>query len=376
MSHSVWSTRPSVRSQRAVAAVDLDAYAHNIASLKMRIGNAQLMAVVKADAYGHNAIACAFAARRAGADWLGVAFVDEALALREAGDRGPLLAWLLSEGDDLVAAVQADIDISVVSIEQLEALVSAYPAGERPRVHIEVDTGLSRGGAAEDSWLALFTAAAKYDVVSIWSHLACADDPEHPANAAQHAQFLRALAVAEECGVTPRLRHLANSAATLTRPDFHFDLVRVGMASYGVSPMDDDATAYDLRPVMTVRANVAHVREVPAGAGVSYGHRYVTVRPTRLALVPLGYADGLPRAGTNKAEVSVAGQRFTVSGTICMDQFVVDVGDLDVQVGDEVIVFGANGPTASEWAQACGTIGYEMTTRIGSRLAVSIDGGR
>ena len=375
MSESLWSAAPRVRSQRAVAAIDLAAYAHNIRTLKARVGGAQLMAVVKADAYGHGALECARTARAAGADWLGVAFVDEALALRGAGVEGPLLAWLLSDGDDLAAAVAADIDISVVSVEQLRALVAAFPEGVRPRVHIEVDTGLSRGGAAADTWHEIFTAAAAYDVVSIWSHLACADEPQHPANDAQRAEYLRALAVAADCGVTPRLRHLANSAAALTRPDVHFDLVRVGMASYGVSPMDDDAAAYDLRPVLTVRANIAHVRDVPAGAGVSYGHRYVTERPTRLALVPLGYADGLPRAGTNRAEIAIGDRRFTVSGTICMDQFVVDVGDLAVQVGDEVVVFGAGGPSASDWARACDTIGYELTTRIGARLAKRFDGG-
>ncbi len=245
----------------------------------------------------------------------------------------------------------------------------------RPRVHIELDTGLSRAGAAPETWSTLFRRAAHVDVVSIWSHLACADEPVHPANNAQQAEFERGLALASACGVVPRLRHLANSAATLTRPDMHYDLVRVGMASYGVSPMNDNAEQFGLGRVMTVKASVAQVREVPAGAGVSYGHRYVTQTPTHLALIPLGYADGLPRPGTNRAAVMLRGDRFQASGTICMDQFVVDVGAMDVRVGEQVIVFGHGGPSAEDWGRDSGTIGYEMTTRIGARLAKRYIGG-
>ncbi len=361
---------------RAVAEIDLTAYAANVRALKARIGRAQLMCVVKADAYGHGGLECARVARSVGADWLGVAFVDEAVVLREAGDNGPLLAWLLDEHDDLERAVALDIDLSVANSAQLRRVIAAYrAAGRRPRVHIEVDSGLSRGGAAPESWRSLFREAAHLDVVSVWSHLACADEPEHPANDAQKAEFDRALTLAAACGVTPRLRHLANSAATLTRPDMHYDLVRVGMASYGVSPMNDNAEQYGLLRVMTVRASIANLRDVPAGVGVSYGHRYVTPKATRLALLPLGYADGLPRAGANTAPVQVQGKRFTASGTICMDQFVVDVDDLEVAVGESVTIFGVDGPSAEEWARACGTIGYEMTTRIGARLAKRFLGG-
>ena len=360
----------AVGPSRAHAAIDLAAYAANVRALKNLVGPAQLMCVVKADAYGHGADECARVARASGADWLGVAFVDEALALRAAGDRGPLLAWLLNDDDDLAAAVANDVELSISTTAQLARVIAAYrDAGLRPRVHIELDTGLSRAGAAPDTWAKLFRRAAHVDVVSIWSHLACADEPEHPANNAQQAEFARGLVLASACGVSPRLRHLANSAATLTRPDMHYDMVRVGMASYGVSPMNDDAAQFGLAPVMTVKASVAHVREVPAGVGVSYGHRYLTEEPTKLALVPLGYADGLPRAGMNVADVVIGESRFTISGTICMDQFVVDVGDLDVHVGDEVLVFGAGAASAEAWARACGTIGYEMTTRIGARLS-------
>ena len=361
---------------RARAEIDLAAYASNVRALKTRVAGAALMCVVKADAYGHGAEEIARTARAAGADWLGVAFVDEALALRGAGDAGPLLAWLLSTDDDFRAAVEADVDLSVSSVQQLHWVTAAFrDAGRRPRVHIELDTGLSRGGAAPDTWLKLFRAAAHVEVVSVWSHLACADEPGHPSIDVQKAEFERGLAVAAACGVTPQLRHIANSAATLTRSDLHYDLVRVGMASYGVSPMNDNIEQFGLQRVMTVKAEVALVREVPAGAGVSYGHKYVTEHATRLALLPLGYADGLPRAGTNVAEVTIGEDRFRAAGTICMDQFVIDIGDLEVKVGDIVTIFGTGGASAEEWARACGTIGYEMTTRIGARLAKSFVGG-
>lgn len=367
---------PAVGPARACAEIDLTAYAANVRALKQRIGSAQLMCVVKADAYGHGALEIARTARAAGADWLGVAFVDEALALRAAGDTGPLLAWLLDDHDDLDAALAQGIDLSVASERQLARVRTAAQAVGVPlRVHVELDTGLSRGGAAPETWPELFAALRRVDVVSIWSHLACADEPGHPSIDAQREEFEHGLAMAAVAGVVPRLRHLANSAATLTRSDLHYDLVRVGIASYGVDPMNQDASRFGLQPVMTVTASVAQVREVPAGTGVSYGLRYVTQAPTRLALLPLGYADGIPRAGTNRAQVALHGQRCTVSGTVCMDQFVVDVGELPVRVGDAAVVFGRGGPSAEEMAQACGTIGYELTTRIGSRLAKRFHGG-
>ena len=367
---------PAVGPARACAEIDLAAYAANVHTLQQRIGSVALMCVVKADAYGHGAVPIARAARAAGAAWLGVAFIDEALQLRAAGDSGPLLAWLLHLDDDVAAAIAADVDLSISTVQQLHLVTSAYRnAGRRPRVHIELDTGLSRGGAAPETWLALFRAAAHLDVVSIWSHLACADDPADAANDAQKAEFDRAITVAHACGVVPAMRHLANSAATLTRDDMHYDLVRVGMASYGVSPMNDNAEQFGLQRVMTVKAEVAMVREVPAGTGVSYGHVYRTQRATRLALLPLGYADGLPRAGTNVAEVALGSERFRAAGTICMDQFVIDVGDHEVSVGDTVTIFGQGGTSAEEWARASGTIGYEMTTRIGARLAKRYVGG-
>lgn len=358
-----------VNSNRAFAEIDLRALASNVRALKAMIGDSKFMAVVKADAYGHGAVECARAARDAGADWLGVCFVDEGHELRRAGIEGPILAWLLSESDDLVAAIEADIDLSVSSVAEFKRVEAAFEKLGRPmHVHIELDTGLARAGAAPAEWAELFTLASNVHVVSMWSHLANADTPKSPVYDSQRAEFERALELAASVGMAPDIRHMANSAATLSRPEFHYDMVRVGMAVYGVSPMATDEVPFTLSPVMTLRAEVAQVRDVPAGTGVSYGHRYVTDKHTRLALLPLGYADGLPRAGTNKAPVQLAGNRYTASGTICMDQFVVDVGDNAVQVGDKAIIFGAGGPSARDWADACGTIGYEMTTRLGARV--------
>ena len=358
-----------VNSNRAYAEIDLRALSSNVRALKRMIGDAKFMAVVKADAYGHGAVECARAARDAGADWLGVCFIDEALELRRAGIDGPILAWLLSEDDDFVAAIESDIDLSVRGVGECERVEAAFAAVGKPmRVHIELDTGLARAGAAPYEWEELFTLASAVRVVSMWSHMANADTPLSPVYDSQRAEFERALELAASVGMAPDLRHMANSAATLARQEFHYDMVRVGMAMYGVSPMAEDNFPFTLSPVMTLRAAVTKVRTVPAGAGVSYGHRYVTDRETQLALLPLGYADGLPRAGTNKAPVQLNGARYTASGTICMDQFLIDVGNANVREGDIATIFGAGGPSAREWGDACGTIGYEMTSRLGSRV--------
>ena len=358
-----------VNSNRAYAEIDLRALSSNVRALKRMIGDAKFMAVVKADAYGHGAVECARAARDAGADWLGVCFIDEALELRRAGIDGPILAWLLSEDDDFVAAIESDIDLSVTSVAEFKRVEAAFAAVGKPmRVHIELDTGLARAGAAPYEWEELFTLASAVRVVSMWSHMANADTPLSPVYDSQRAEFERALELAASVGMAPDLRHMANSAATLARQEFHYDMVRVGMAMYGVSPMAEDNFPFTLSPVMTLRAAVTKVRTVPAGTGVSYGHRYVTDRETQLALLPLGYADGLPRAGTNKAPVQLNGARYTASGTICMDQFLIDVGSANVREGDIATIFGAGGPSAREWGDACGTIGYEMTTRLGSRV--------
>jgi alanine racemase len=375
--------------RNAVARVDLGAIRANVSALKARTP-AEVLAVVKADGYGHGLVPSARAAVEGGATWLGTALLDEALALRSAGITGPrVLAWLLGPGDAWAEGLRGDVDLSVSAGWALEEVVAAArQTGLVARVHLKVDSGLSRGGAALADWPDLVDAARKAEaegavrVVGLWSHLAYADAPGHPTIARQAEVFRDAVAHAESAGIDPEVRHLANSAATLTAPEQHFDLVRPGIAVYGLSPVPDvgGPSAYGLRPAMTLAADLVLVKRVPAGSGVSYGHIYTTDRETTLGLVPLGYADGVPRAAGNLGPVRVAGRTRTVAGRVCMDQLVLDVGDDDVAVGDEVVLFGPGddgGPTAQDWAEATGTISYEIVTRVGPRVPrVYVDGGR
>ena len=360
--------------------MDLDAIRHNVAALREAVAPARLMVVVKADGYGHGMVEVARAAREAGADWLGVAVLEEALTLRAAGDTGPLLCWLGVPGEDPGPAVDADVEVTAYTPDEVAAVAAAARAlGRRAGLQLKVDTGLGRGGATEADWPALVAAAAQaqeagaVEVTGIWSHFACSDEPDHPANDAQEAAYLRALDVAGQAGLRPRWRHLANSAAALTRPSSRFDLVRCGLAAYGLSPVPQlhDSAALDLVPAMTATARLALVKRVPAGSGVSYGHTHVTDRETTLGVVPVGYAEGVLRSASGVAPMLVGGRRTTVAGRVCMDQLVVDVGDTPVEAGDEVVLFGpglAGEPTAEEWARACGTISYEIVTRIGGRF--------
>jgi len=362
------------------AEIDLDAIAANVEQLRRRVGPAEVMAVVKADGYGHGMVPAARAALRGGATWLGVAFVEEALRLRGAGIDAPILAWLSSPQTDMTAAAEAGIDVSVSAPWGLDKATSAAATSGRPvRVHLEADTGLGRGGAPAGEWSQLCQAAAKrvadgsIDVIGVWSHLAYADSPGNPTIAAQQERFKCALTAAEDAGLNVKVRHLANSAATLALPDTHYDLVRPGVAIYGLSPGPAVGTSsgLGLRPAMRLRADIALVKRVPPGQGVSYGHRYTTSVETTLALVPLGYADGVPRNATNVGPVAVGGRRYTIAGTVCMDQFVVDVGDADVRVGQSAVLFGPGDdeePTADDWAAAVGTINYEIVSRVGARV--------
>ena len=364
---------------RTEAVVDLAAIRGNVATLEAGT-RAQVMAVVKADGYGHGLLPSARAALDGGASWLGVAIVEEALALRADGITTPILAWLWTPGEDEVIrrALSVDIDLSVSGQWQLDVIVAAArEAGRAARVHLKIDTGLSRNGVYSADWPDVLAHAAKaqaegaIEIVGIWSHFVYADEPGHPTIARQIAAFTDALDEAQRAGITPQLRHLANSAATLTLPAAHFDLVRPGVAVYGLSPVPQRGD-FGLTPAMTVRAQIANVKRVQAGEGVSYGHAYTTDRETTLALVPLGYADGVPRAATNLGPVSINGVRGTVSGRVCMDQFVVDVGDLRVAPGDVAVLFGSGAsgePLAQDWANAVGTIHYEIVTRIGPRVA-------
>ena len=360
------------------AVIDLAAIRGNVAHLCSRT-DAAVMAVVKADGYGHGLVPSAQAALDGGATWLGVAQLDEALALRAAGIDAPTLAWLWAPGETeaLDRALDADVDISVSALWALERVEqSARGSGRAARVHLKIDTGLSRNGAYVEDWPALVEATARAEAhgrvraVGVWSHFACADVPGHPTITAQIEHFEAAVASARSGGLTPTVRHLANSAATLTRPEAHYDLVRPGVAVYGLNPVPE-VPAPELTPAMTLRSHVALSKRVRAGEGVSYGHQYTTRSDTWLALVPLGYADGIPRGGTNVGPVQVDGNRATVSGRVCMDQFVVDLGDVPAPEGSDVVVFGPgrNGePTAQDWADAVDTIHYEIVTRVGARV--------
>ncbi|KAA1397371.1 alanine racemase [Aeromicrobium ginsengisoli] len=361
---------------QAEAVIDLDAFRANIAALKACAPQSAFMTVVKADGYGHGAARVARAARDAGSEWLGVATLDEALALRRAGDRGDLLCWLAAPGADFAAVIDAGVEVTASSTDQLAEILAA-PATVRPKVQLKVDTGLSRNGAFGEQWTELVAAATvaqmggAVEITGVWSHLACADEPGHPANGAQEAAFNAAVDELRAAGVEPALRHLSNSAATLTRPSAHFELVRVGIAAYGIRP--DPRMTYEtaLTPVMTLRARLAAVKRVPAGASVSYGHTWTAERETTLGLVPIGYGEGILRTASNRAEVGFAGGRARQVGVVCMDQFVVDLGDAEAARGDLVTVFGpgADGePTAEDWAEAAGTIAYEVVTRLGGRI--------
>ncbi|SDD48299.1 alanine racemase [Actinokineospora iranica] len=341
---------------RAEVVIDLDRVRHNVALLAARAPGIDAMAVVKADAYGHGAVPVARAALSAGATWLGSCSLGEALALRSAGITAPILSWLDVAGADLGAAVDAGVDLGVSSVDQLRGLFGA-------RVHLKIDTGLSRNGCPPELWPELVRAALDSDneVYAIWSHLACADEPGRESVDRQAKRFAAAYEVAVAAGARPR-RHLANSAATLNRPDLHFDMVRFGIAMYGLNPLPQPE---DLRPVMTFRSSVALTKRIPAGESVSYGQTWTAGRDTNLALVPVGYGDGVPRSLSDRMDVWLAGKRRPIRGRVCMDQIVVDCGDDPVFPGAEVILFGSGErgePTAREWADTTGTIDYEIVT--------------
>jgi len=353
------------------ARIDLGALRSNLAILRARLAPAQLMAVVKADAYGHGAALVARALAEDGVDWLGVADLDEGIALRATGIATPMLAWLHGPEADFAAAIDAGIDLGISSLLQLEQAAAAGPAV----VQLKVDSGLSRNGIAPDERAVVFERAAALErsggirVRAVFSHLSNSSPQD---DAAQLAEFDRAVAEARAAGLDPELRHIAATQAALQRPAMRLDLVRVGIGLYGLPAADSmDAAALGLRPVMQLAASVAAVRRIPAGTGVSYGFTHRADRETTLALVPLGYADGVPRAASGRASVAINGALYPVVGRIAMDQFLVDVGDDPVAVGDRVVLWGdpaAGVPSAEDWAVAAGTIGYEIVTRVGPRV--------
>lgn len=363
----------------AEAVVDLGAIEHNVRVLREHAGPARLMAVVKADGYGHGATRVARAALAAGAAELGVATVDEALALRADGITAPVLAWLHPPGLDFGPALLADVEIAVSSVRQLDELLDAVRrTGRTATVTVKVDTGLNRNGVAPALYPLMLTAlrqAVAEDAIrlrGLMSHMVYADQPDNSINDVQAQRLSDMLAQARDVGVAFELAHLANSAATMARPDLAFDMVRPGIAVYGLSPVPQLGDM-GLIPAMTVKCAVALVKSIHAGDGVSYGHTWIAERDTTVALMPIGYADGVFRSLGGRLEVLINGRRRPGVGRICMDQFLVDLGPgpIDVAEGDEAILFGPGGsgePTAQDWADLLGTIHYEVVTSPRGRI--------
>ncbi|UGT45851.1 alanine racemase [Nocardia yamanashiensis] len=365
--------------------VDLDAIAHNVRILVEHAGGAAVMVVVKADGYNHGAVEVGRAALAAGARELGVTTIAEAVTLREAGITAPILCWLNASDADFGAAIEHDIEVAVSSVAHLEAVAeAARRLGRQATVSLKVDTGLNRNGTSVTEFprvLELLKQLVGEQTVrfrALFSHLAVADEPEHPATDMQRDRFLEYVAAAEAHGLPPELVHLSNSAAALTRPDLAFDMIRPGIAIYGLSPMPE-ISDFGLRPAMTFRARIALVKQVAAGEGVSYGHRWHADRDTTVALIPAGYADGVPRPLSGRITVEIGGERYPNVGRICMDQLVVDLGDnpAGITVGDTAVLFGAepHQPHADEWATALGTINYEVVCAPRGRVLRTHIGG-
>lgn len=362
------------------AEVDLGAIAHNVRVLREHAGSAAVMVVVKADGYGHGATPVARTALAAGAAELGVATLDEALALRRDGITAPVLAWLHTPGTDFGPALTADVQIAVSSLAQLNDLIdAARRTGTTAVTTLKVDTGMSRNGVAAADLAEVLTALAHavtegtVRTRGIMSHLANSDDPANPAATDLQAQRFDAMrAQADAAGVQFEIAHLCSSPGAMTRPDLVYDLIRPGIAIYGQTPIPALGNM-GLRPAMTLKAPVSMVRSIKAGDGVSYGHTWIADRDTTLALIPVGYADGIFRTLSNRLEVSVNGRRRPGVGRVCMDQFVVDLGPgpVDVSVGDEAILFGpgdSGEPTTQDWADLIGTINYEVVTAPRGRI--------
>jgi alanine racemase len=365
---------------RASAEISLLAIADNLKLIKSKT-NAQVLAVVKADAYGHGLIQVGKAAENAGADWLGTALLEEGITLRNSGIKIPIISWLTPLGEDFKAAINLDIDLSISSTELLNEIVLAGKSVKKiPRIHIEVDTGMSRGGVGDD-WQIFLTELSKavavneINIVGIWSHFARADEPEEVMNKEQLTVFEDRIKSASAAGIKAEFIHISNSAASLTNKSAHKNIIRWGIGLYGLSPDLNnlgDSKSLNLKPAMRLKAKLHLVKAVKAGVSVGYGGTAITKSDTKLGVVTLGYADGIPRNTNNLAGVFVAGKRAPLIGRVSMDQFVVDLGINSLaKTGDEVIVFGdgvGGEYTADEWAKASGTINYEIVTRIGSRV--------
>ena len=365
---------------RARAEINLAAIAENLKFIKSK-SSAQVLAVVKADAYGHGLINVAKAAEKGGADWIGTALLEEGIALRNNGITKPVISWLTPIGEDFKTAINLDIDLSVSSIELLnEIILVGKSLNKVPRVHIEIDTGMNRGGFGDDWGLLLpeivkAVKANEIKAIGIWSHFARADEPNEAMNKTQLDVFEQKVKKLNDAGVSPEFIHIANSAASLSNEAAHKNIIRWGIGLYGLSPdvlNMGDSKSLGLKPAMKLFAKLQLVKAVKAGQSVGYGGTAITKSDTKLGVVTLGYADGVPRNANNSAGIYVAGKRAPIIGRVSMDQFVVDLGtDSSAKTGDEVIVFGDGSQgeyTIDEWAKACGTINYEIVTRIGVRV--------
>lgn len=351
------------------AVIDADQMTRNVELLRRAAPTDHNLVVVKANGYGHGAVTAARAALDGGADWLGVADLTEAHELRAAGVDAPLLAWLHTHDEDFAEATAAGISIGASTLGHLEALAEC----DRPTVHLKIDTGLGRNGAGRDDTAALLARAAelhhagRISVEGLMSHCS---GTSREADLSQAEEFEAALAQLAELGIDPEYRHLAASAVALDHPSLRYSMVRFGIAAYGLAAADH-LRSVGTRPVMTLETNVILIKKLRAGDGVSYNHVWRAPEATTVALIPMGYADGIPRSATGSARVAIDGQQFPVVGRIAMDQMVVNVGDASVAVGDAVTVWGdpaVGAPHADDWADWAGTIGYEMVTRLGRRV--------
>ncbi|MEM8925065.1 MAG: alanine racemase [Actinomycetota bacterium] len=350
--------------------VDLDAVAHNVGELRRVSGEVEFCAVVKADGYGHGVAEVADATLAAGATRLAVAQVAEGLHLREIGFSEPIIVLSEPAPDEFEAASTAGLEPTLYSPAGVQAAARAGGL----TVHLKIDTGMARVGADPGEAVAVarqIEGTDRLDLASVWTHLACADDPEHPATGQQLDRYDQVLAELAEAGVRVRLRHAANSAGAIAHPRSRYDMVRCGIATYGLAPSSALADAVDLRPALSWHTRVGHVKRIPAGTAVSYGHRRTVEVDTTVATIPVGYADGLRRGWWRLGAVLIGGKRRPILGVVTMDQTIVDCGDDGVAPGDDVVVLGRQGDekvTAEEMATALSTINYEIPTAIGARV--------
>jgi alanine racemase len=365
---------------RASAEINLSSITQNFKSIKSRT-TADVLAVVKADAYGHGLIPVSKALEEAGADWFGTALLEEAINLRKAGILKPIISWLTPLGEDFKSAIDLDIDLGIPSIDLLDEVIKAASlTGKAARIHLEIDTGMSRGGVLSE-WDQLIKSVLVgvnlklLKVIGIWSHFARADEPAELMNQEQLSLFEEKVNQAKTAGIDAQFIHIANSAALFTNKSTHKNIIRSGIALFGLSPdikTIGDSSSLGLKPAMKLKAKLNLVKEVKAGSSVGYGGTAVLKSDTKLGVVTLGYADGIPRNTNNLAGVFVDKKRAPMIGRVSMDQFVVDLGiTSNAKTGDEVIVFGDGSGgeyTVDEWAKAANTINYEIITRIGPRV--------